>query len=92
MGSRVESQEEEEPLNVNGRAILRNKVDQVADVVIEKFQIRDLIASKLRPQQSTRMRPAGSIEGEDPIAQQRVEFLVSVSKAEVLELRGQHGL
>lgn len=107
MGCRVEGQEEEKPLNVNDRAVLGDKIDQVADVVIKELQIRDLdtsvyidsktawthlIASKLGPQQCTRMRPAGSIKSKNPIAQQRVEFLVSVSKAEVLELRGQHSL
>lgn len=38
------------------------------------------------------MRPTRTVQREDPIAQQRVEFLMSVSKAEVLELSSQQRL
>lgn len=42
VGCRVKGQEEEEALHVENGAVLGNKVDQMADVIIKQLQIRDL--------------------------------------------------
>lgn len=52
----------------------------------------DLIASELRPQHATRMRPARPIQGEDTISKQRVELAMAGPEAEILKLGSQQCL
>lgn len=46
-----------------------------------------LIPSKLRPQQSTSMRPTRPIERKNAISQQWIKLLMSRPQAKILKLR-----
>ena len=69
MRCRVDCEAEKVVLQVYGRAIAWEGVDEVADVDLESVEVADLGAGEAGSEEGTRVFPCWAVAGEDPVAE-----------------------
>lgn len=90
---RVHCQHEEQILQVDSRAVFGDGFDELIDVDFKRVEVADLAADEVWAQQLPRIMPCGAIGGEDAVAQQGNESVLSaISEAPFLKVQGQHRL
>ena len=92
LGGSVDRQHEEQLLQVNSRAILRNVFEHEFEVALEGFEISNLVSSKIGSQEMTAICPALAISVEDAMTHQRRHCCRSDTETVILELQAQYCL
>ena len=102
LGSGIEREAEEQGLQINRRAVARDRLDEVRDVGLEPRQVPNLRADEGRPEHVARTLPRGPFGGEDAVSQEGREAPLArradapglevqrQDRLEVVRLQGHH--